>query len=326
MLKKFEVSFIGCVMCLCMAACGGLEDKSIIEPLSLEQRQELMAKDFNYALVFSLIDMVEKDQSHLTSAEKKSYSKLTYRRMKDFLSKWSIGSNLDDKREQYKQEWMKIFDSYTEKVDSISDYWKNFMEAYEPDTYVKVELVEITDMTDVFFGYVTVNLRLVPLKGGNISDVQACFGLDGSMMGRNGLTYKEPFSSPIVGSAGMKFNYAFDIDASKVKNLPLEELLKEYPFKSRIESLKVNGKDIDFNEGYYKVPSCIRTLWQKAPAKGKEWQSDSDKKFCYETVITELIDSTMVSQVDYVHENIRKDAYEDDNLAALYYYVTAQQY
>jgi len=306
-----------------LSSCNSLEDKPITEPLSLEERQQLVEKDIDYMFVFGVIDVMEKYRSPITSSEKKSMSELSYRRLKEFMSKWTLGDDVDAKKAEYEKEWKSMYESYCVKVDSINDYWLEYIQAYKPENYLKIELVEIIDKTDVFLGYVKVRLRLIPLKG-SISDVEAYFGLDG-MMGRNPIKVSESFSSPITMESWMSFNQAFNIDASKVNDLPIGELIKIYPLKTNITELSCDGKAIEYTDGYFKIPSCIRDMWSVAPAKGKEWDKEYEKESNYLRVIKDLIDANMPSEYDYVNDRTKKQAYDYDKLAATFYYEIAGQ-
>lgn len=314
--KKMLLSLI---LCISLSACGGLEDKSVTEPLTKEQQQKLIAKDLDYILVCGMVKYVEDEGIFLSPEVRKNLKPLSYRRLKDFISKWTDEENRKKTKAKYESQWDDMFDSNIPKVDAISDHWLEFLEDYKPENYLKVELVDIIDKSEVFVGYVQVKLRLTPLKG-TISDVNLLYGLEGSMMGRNSLSHSESFSSPIVEQASMHFYYVYDIDASKVNSLPIEELLKEYPFETRIESFVADGRTIDYLDGYFKVPDCVRSFWSKGPVKGKDWKSDYEREECYEKVMRELVDTTMTSKFSYVQDNMRKEAYEDDELAATFYY------
>lgn len=326
--KAVDKAFLTVMAVICLGltltSCNSLEDKPITEPLSIEERNQLLAQDINYTFVFGVLDFLEKYRSTpLTSSEKKTMSELSYKRVNKFMSKWQSGDERKAKEAQYEKEWQAIYDSNCVKVDSINEYWRDYIKAYNPENYVKIELEEIIDKTDVIMGYVKVRLRLTPLKG-SVSDLEAYFGLDG-MMGRNPLKVSESFSSPITKEAWMAFNQTFDIDASKVRDLPVSELLEIYPFKTNVTGLSSNGKVIEYTDGYFKIPSCVRDMWSVEPAKGKEWKSETEKYSNYMRVIEELVDPNMESEYGYVHNRIKRDAYEDDSLAASFYYQIAGQ-
>ena len=194
-----------------------------------------------------------------------------------------------------------------------------FLEDYQTNNYLRIELVDILDKTDVFLGDVKVRLRLIPLRG-EVDKVEAYYGLQGSMMGRNQLTVDKPFSSPIEVDNKMSFNYAFDIDASKVNDLPVKELLAEYDFKTNITQLTVKGRAIDYINGYNQVPDCVREMWRYRMEHEDEWEGSYFKESSYNRVAKELIDLSMPVKDDYVKDCIKKDAYNEDKLAATFFY------
>ena len=89
---------------LLMTSCG-IENKSISEPLSVDERNELIKKDIEYIQVFCLLDALEKRPSPLTSSEKATMEDLSYRRLKDYLSVWANSTELDKLKQRYEAEW-----------------------------------------------------------------------------------------------------------------------------------------------------------------------------------------------------------------------------
>lgn len=326
-LPGWHTMLTACALCLSLAACGP-ENKPITEPLSMEERQKLVKKDADYATVFSTLDVLEKFRTPLTASEKKTLEDLSYKRLKDFLAVWDGSKELDQKKAHYAGEWEKKYGFYRAKVDSIDNHWKQFMEGYKTKNYLKIELVDIVDKTDVFLGYVKVRLRFTPLKG-RVDKVKAHFGLllktdkYGGMMERNKITVDTPFSSSVTQDDWMSFNYAFDIDADKVKNLPVNELLEEYDFRTNVTQLVVDGRFIDYIEGYSQVPDCVCTLWKDRTAK-EDWEESFSKELDYTCIFQKLIDPSMPAKDDYVRNRIKEDAYRDDKLAATFYYEIAK--
>lgn len=303
---------------LLMTSCG-IESKSISEPLSVDERNELIKKDIEYGMVFSMLDALEKYHSPLTASEKATMDDLSYKRLKNFLSVCVNTSELDKKEEHYGAEWERKYGFINAKVDSIDHHWQQFLEDYQTGNYLKIELVDILDKTDVFLGYVKVRLRLIPLKG-KVDQVEAYYGLQGSMMGRNQLTVDKPFSAPIEVDNKMSFNYAFDIDASKVNDLPVKKLLAEYDFKTNITQLTVKGRAIDYINGYNQVPDCVREMWRYRMEHENEWEGSYFKESSYNRVAKELIAPSMPAKDDYVKDCVKKDAYNEDKLAATFFY------
>ena len=118
------------------------------------------------------------------------------------------------------------------------------------------------------------------------------------MMGRNQLTVDKPFSSPIEVDNSMSFNYAFDIKASKVNDLPIKELLDEYGLKTNITQLTVNGHKIDYIDGYNQVPDCVREMWKYRMKYENEWEGSYSKESSYNRIAKELINPSMPAKDD----------------------------
>lgn len=303
---------------LLLASCGN-ENKSISEPLSSDERNELINKDIEYGMVFYMMDAFWKYHSSVTASEKATMDGLSYKRLKDFLSVWGNSTEVDKRKKPYEAEWDSKYGSMHAKVDSIDNHWKHFLEDYQAGNYLKIELVDIVDKTNVFLGYVKVRLRLIPLKG-RVDKVEAYYGLQGSMMGRNQLTVDKPFSTPIEVDNSMNFNYVFDIEASKVNDLSVKDLLAEYELESNITQLTVEGRSIDYIDGYNRVPDSVREMWRYRMKHEDEWEGSYYKEASYNRIAKELIDPSMPAKDDYVKDCIKKDAYNEDQLAATFYY------
>lgn len=306
------------IICLFISSCGN-ENKSITEPLTFEERKELINKDKEYSVVFSMLDLFEKIHPQPTSSEKATMKELSYKRLKNFVSEWTDTDKTEKRKKKYEEEWEKMYKDIYTKVDSIDKHWNNFLEKYIPNRYLKIELVDIVDKTDVYLGYVKVRLRFTPLKG-KVNKVTAYFSLEGSMQGRNEVEVNKTFSSPIEVEDWMSFNYAFDINASKVNDLPVKKLLAEYEFETNITQLVVEGRTIDYMDGYNQVPDCVRDMWTSRYKHENDWEGSYYKEYAYNQIVKELIDPSMPSKDDYVNTHIKNDAYNYDNLAATYYY------
>ena len=64
-----------------------------------------------------------------------------------------------------------------------------------------------------------------------------------------------------------------------------------------------------FQQGYFQVPVCVRDLWN---TKVKDVA-------CY-NVYKELVDSTIILDIDYVNKKMIDGAYTFDKQAATFYY------
>lgn len=309
---KSRIVFI--FICLFLSACGSLEDKSITEPLSIKERDELIKKNHDYYNVFTLVDKLEKYGNSLTASERKTMENISYRCLRNFLMEWENNENLTPKKEKYQKEWEDKYPLFQEKVDSIDKYWKMHLEECNASNYLKVELADIVDKSGVYQGYVRIRVRFIPLKG-KIDEASVNFGLfrkgerNSLMMERNKITIDTPFTSPTEQECGMQFNYAFDISIEKVKTLSVPQLLEEYDFTTSINKLIVNGKSIHYGYGYLEVPSCVRKLWNSS-------FKDVNSYYVYK----ELVDSTIIYNTDYVNEKIENDAYLFDEECATFYY------
>lgn len=312
--------------CAVLTGCSNA-NKSVLEPLTQQEREKLIEEDEHYASVFSLVDWQEKEE--LTESDRKTLESLTYRQLKNFVSRWQITAEYRKVREKtLTQEWEQIYAHYYAKVDSIDRYWEQVLEDKIPSSWVKVEWIDITDKSEVVLGHVKIALRLTPLKS-QVDRIQMYYGLTQKghkpfytyfeTTGRNCIEVNKPFSSPIVCEGWMSFN-TIDLDTRKVSNLSVPEVQQTYAFDFNITSLTCGGEPVSYVAAYNKVPFSVRNMWKKRADCDEEVWNSISKDIYYASIVNELIDPAMPYKRDYVKECVRCEAYKDDEVAAKYFF------
>ena len=314
---------LGCTM---LAGCSNAS-KSVLEPLTQQERDKLVEDDELYARVFSIVDWQEKET--LTASDRKTLENLTYRELKDFVSRWWINAEHRKACEKaLAREWEQCYAHYYVQVDSIDRYWKEVLEEKKPSSWIKVEWIDMTDKSAVILGHVKIALRLTPLKG-PVDRVQLYYGLTPKghrpfytyfeTTERNCIEVKQSFSSPIVCEGWMNFNTT-DLDAGKVNQMSATEVQQVYAFDFNITSLICGGKPVSYVATYNEVPSSVRSMWQRRDDCDEEDWKNTSKDIYYASIVNELIDSGMPYKGDYIREGIRREANKDDEVAAMYFF------
>lgn len=313
---------LGCIM---LTSCSNAS-KSVLEPLTQQEREKLIDEDEHYARVFSLIDWQEKEE--LTASDRKTLEGLTYGQLKDFVSRWRVTSEYREMREKaLAQEWEQMYAHYYAKVDSIDLHWKQVLEEKIPSSWVKVEWIDMTDKSEVVLGHVKIALRLTPLKG-PVDRIQLYYGLTPKghtpfytyfeTTGRNCIEVNQSFSSPIVCEGWMSFN-TIDLDARKVGGMSVAEVQQMYAFDFNITSLVCGGKSVSYAETYGEVPFSVRNMWKNRDDCEEDMWKNTSKDIYYASIVNELIDPAMPYKGDYVRECVRREASKDNEVAARYF-------
>lgn len=326
--QTMKAILMACLLagCTMLTGCSNA-GKSVLEPLTQQERQKLVEKDEMYAKVFRLVDSQEKEE--LTASDRKTLEGLTYRQLKDFVARWKRTSEHRKAREAaLTGEWEQHYGHYYTQVDSIDRHWKQALEEVIPSSWLKVEWVDITDRSEAVLGYIKVALRLTPLKG-TVDSAKLYYGLTlqghkpfytyFETTGRNCMEVKKPFSSPIVCETWMNFN-TIDLDTRKVGSMSAAELQQIYAFDFNITRLVCNGEPVSYIKVYNEVPFSVRSMWKERSDCDEEMWRDISKDIYYASIVHELIDSTMPYKKDYVRDAVRREASEDDEVATMYFY------
>lgn len=299
-------------------------EKSINEPLTLDQINRVVKKNPDYEQTFSLVERYQ--NKNFSNTEKARVNDLTYKRLHKFLEKFHNLPYQEKMETQYKQEWKEKYGPLFDKVDSVDAYWRQYRKDHELDSYVRIDWTEIDkNDPDIFLGYAAVTFRIVPLKG-KIEELEAYYGLvpNGSTpfytyfetTGRNHLHIEQPFAAPVSSRHYLNFNTG-DISASDLKESSLAEVKEMYHFDTWVTRLKIDGQYVRPADVWNAIPSCVKTLWEQ---RNKDSWNDFSRDLYYTDIVKELISPDYISQNDYVRTQLRAHYYELDELAAGFLY------
>lgn len=118
---------LACVTGL-LTSCDSLGNKSVMEPLTEKEKQELFwRKDISFVIASEA--EVVREKAVLSEKDKQDFRKLSYKRYNDYIIYTDkVGDKLEEK---FAKEWDEQYGMYYEKVDSIDAYWRKKTGAIE---------------------------------------------------------------------------------------------------------------------------------------------------------------------------------------------------
>lgn len=145
------------VVLIFLCGCNKIPNTPIYEELSFEELEECIEKDPDFAFFYDLI-ISESLPIKMTPSQKVLFKDISYERLFKYFKynmEWDFGGYKDSICER---EWKSL---YSEKVDSIIAYWKQYpMESCkETHRYAQVKIIDITDTTILF--KITSNLSFI---------------------------------------------------------------------------------------------------------------------------------------------------------------------
>lgn len=318
--NKLQHIIYGFIVAFVLSACGGPLNKSVTEPLTPEEMETIAKKynSFKYEYEHKIFPKINKMIDK--SLEKQQFKKLTYGDYIKFREYW-LNNNWD---EQFGPEWEKRFDDekltkqLDSMVDSIIQYWDNYIIENGPSTYVSIELLEITkSVSSSWIGTplttVSARLKIVPLRG-KIDKMSASYTLYrtdktdpktykiGEELGSGTIEIETPFDDPITIESKLSVNNSwmgrwYDY----VCNTPVEILKEKCKLHAPLPELIVKGENIDILTLIRKRPSYVYGYKEaRNNTASSEYKADREK---------------------FIQEYIDKDYYADKSV-----YISKREY
>ena len=271
-------------------------EKSIFEPLSLDELQKQIKKD---SLFGRLYDKIQEINSSLkTDSEKAKYSSITYSKICDIVKIATDTSIFNN----FRKEWINLYSGYSSKVDSIVNYWEGVKKEYSLDQYIKIELSSIETEYYSFGGVENVSLgfKMTPLKG-NIQQVRFGFSIEPKLYNNDTYhksmswcLYTKPLSKQTIGY--WEANYEQE---KKLAGESLSTIKRDYDVHIEVDKIRMNGKNMSVDD--LNIPNSVN-MYMKY---GSLYEDD---------VIVEFIDLNYKDIFSFIQEKTKNIMKEKDPL------------
>lgn len=297
--------------------CNSHLDKSIFEPLTVEELKKSIDKDSLFEGTYKSIVFI-RDSVLKTDIEKAKFADLTYSRIHK-LVKFSLDTiYFKPIEERLKKEWQEKYGILHTKVDSISNYWKKYRDENSLEQYVKIELVQIDkEYYSYSYGIKNVNLgfRLTPLKGQvdqlrfgykleakiNEKDEESLYESLYSSLEKSWCLTTTPFSKPTV-----RYWEASYKNEKMLESKTIETLFRDYNVYIEVDQIRKDGKNMSNDD--LKIPESVKNHWKY---ENREYLKDLYIK----DVLKDLLGLDYVKEYEYRFAEIDKILKEKDALA-----------
>lgn len=301
-MKKYLIITIGIFI---LFSCSNIPNKSITEPLSIEELGNIINKEPDFAEIYEGIKELreEKLKSEIDQAK---FHSITYRDMYDFYKE--LKDSVAEKKfsESILKEWGELYASDTLKLDSVINYWEKYKEDNSLTRYVRIELVELYKEYYSYSGDVKkVNLgfKLTPLNG-TIEQIRFSYYIKPkinedqtdeymSALGKSWCLSTSPFSTPTTRY------WEVDYTNEKIlKNQTISTFNRDYNIFIDIDKMRIDGKNISYDD--LEIPKSIES-----------YMTSSYPSIYKDDIIVELINKNYKSiftyRADKRKEKLKKD-------------------
>lgn len=270
-----------------LSSCNSPLKKSVIQPLEIKDLKDIIDKDTLFEFTYKAIQEI-RDAKLTDDVEKAKWSDLTYNQVHKMVQLYSDTLAQRKYTGKIKSDWNSKYGFYLPKADSISNYWKKYKKENSLNNYVSIELFDIqTENKRVKIGFKITALK-TPLKK---------VSFDYVFIDKNEKDKIEEWEKyPRLNDNTVDYNYFENISDSKIywkgdwrnqdifENKILEEILKKYVFKLKLNSISNNG--VTIYESDFKIPYSVERML--------ETENDFMYEFYREDVVKEFINSEFI--------------------------------
>lgn len=252
------------------ACCNRPLNKPIVEPLTVDELRSVTKKDTTF------IDFYENIQGFRQSffsedINQVKYGDISYNQLKKYIAYVNDTTFTKPIIAKAETEWNEKYNKYSQKLDSLSNYWKKYLEENSLESYVNIEFDHIDkdyytysdDIKDVNLAF-----KLTPLKG-TIQQISFFYKIKSKLEAdenesiyssvfddkRGSCITTAPFSKTVVRYWGV--NYTLE---KTLEYKSSAEFIRDYDITFEITKIRVNNKNI--TEDDLLVPEVIKNYFR----------------------------------------------------------------
>ncbi|HHX68197.1 MAG TPA: hypothetical protein GX708_09130 [Gallicola sp.] len=250
---------------LLLASCSSPLDKPIVEPLTVEELRSVSEKDTSFIEFYEGIQNF-RQSFFAEDINQVKYGDISYNQLRDYIEYRSDTTFTKPIIEKSTEEWNNKFGDYEHKLDSIKNYWQNYLDENSLMSYVDIEFDHIDKD---YYSYnndvknVNLALKLTPLKG-TIQQISFTYKIKSKLLSdesesiyssilddnRGSCITTSPFSKSVVRY--WEVNYTLE---KKLKYMSTAEFKRDYDITFEVSKIRVNNNNI--SEDDLLVPSVV---------------------------------------------------------------------
>lgn len=270
-----QLSYFLFVAIIALSSCSHGMNKSIIEPMSVDELKANIKKDTTFTDFYDLAQQLRKwiISSDVRQAK---YGDISYKRLNKYISHTRDTSFFGKKGRIWEEDYAKLYPDYSRQVDSIMNYWRAYWENYNMDSLVTIEF---SDLWKEYYSYsgdvkdVNIGFRITPLKG-TIDQLVFCYEMkakvnnDGSISLFNG--HRCIATSPISKPRTLYWEADYS-DEKILKSCSATEVKRDYDFNIELVNVRINGEN--YEDKLNAIPEPVK-MALKYCTKEYNWYED----------------------------------------------------
>ena len=264
-------------------SCNSIPSKSIMDPLKTNELATIIKKDTLFEKFYT---SVTKQVEKLSDIDKAKYSDITYSSFYDLYKFMNDTNQTKPLAKQFEAEWIKKYSKYENKVDSVMEYWKNYIAKNSLSRYVSIEFDHLDkeyysyshDVKEVHFAF-----KLTPKDGAKIEQIKFNYRYSAKINDyrgeQNPCISTSPFSSSVVRY--WKVDYS---DEKRLKNVSSADFKRDYNIEFEITDIRMNGKNYSVDD--LNVPKSVMNYIDTTSSLSALYKDDVIKETVYHEYIS----------------------------------------
>ena len=251
-MKTYHIIILFCVATI-IIACSDIPNKSVFIPLDSEELASAMKQD---SLFEDFYKDLLKDIKDFNEIDKAKYNDITYRHLfkaQTYFADTTIGLPIV---RQCMSEWVSTYGIYDSKVDSVIDYWEQYITDHSLNRFVKIEFEKLdkeyysygNDVKEVDLGF-----RITPTSA--IEQVKFNYSYSAKINKYKGDKHNCILTSPVYSSV-VRYWKADYSDEKVLKNLTTASFKRDYDIDIEITDVRINGINYRLSDIY--LPTSIK--------------------------------------------------------------------
>ena len=292
-----------------LTSCNNPLNKSIVEPLTVDELRSATKKDTAF------IEFYEKIQGYRKSFFNKDinqvkFGDISYKQLQKYTNYLNDSTFLNPIYSKATEDWKSQFGNYDHQLDSLTTYWKKYLEENSLNSYLKIEFDQITKEYYTYSNSikdVNIAFKLTPLQG-TVQQVSFSYKIKTKIQSdeeesiyssifddkKGSCVTTSPFSRPVVRY--WEVNYTLE---KILKYMTSDEFKRDYDIIFDISKIRVNNKNI--TEDDLLIPKVMKDYL------------DSEYGFLYEDeVIREFFNPDYISNWDYIEKEVQTELKNKD--------------
>ncbi|MCK0132514.1 hypothetical protein MWU59_13475 [Flavobacteriaceae bacterium F08102] len=294
---------------LILTSCNNPLNKSIVEPLTVDELRLATKKDTAF------IEFYEKIQGYRKSFFNKDvnqvkFGDISYKQLQKYTNYLNDSTFLNPIYSKATEEWSSQFGNYDHQLDSITTYWKKYLEENSLNSYLKIEFDRISKEYYTYSNSikgVNIAFKLTPLKG-TVQQVSFSYKIKTKIQSdeeesiyssifddkKGSCVTTSPFSKPVVRY--WEVNYTLE---KILKYMTSDEFKRDYDITFDISKIRVNDKNITDDD--LLIPKVMKDYL------------DTEYGFLYEDeVIRKFFNPDYISNWDYIGKAVQVELKNKD--------------